>query len=47
MNKYKVFIYDTTTYEGIEADSEEQAKEIALEYWNERTPTVMAFESKE
>ena len=47
MSKHRVFIYDAVVYDGIEADSEEQAKEIALEWWNERMPTVIAFEEKE
>ena len=36
MNKYRVFVYDAVVYEDIETDSEEQAQEIALEFWNER-----------
>lgn len=44
--KYNVFIYDATTYQEIEADSEEQAIEIALEWWNERIPTIFCFQSE-
>lgn len=44
--KYNVFIYDATTYQEIEADSEEQAIEIALEWWNERIPTISCFQSE-
>ena len=47
MNKYRVFVYDAVVYEDIEADSEEQAQEIALEFWNERIPTVIALGKKE
>ena len=45
--KYNVFIYDATTYQEIEADSEEEAREIALEWWNERMPTITCFPSEE
>lgn len=45
--KYDVMIYDAVTYRAIEADSEEQAKEIALEWWNERMPTILCFQSEE
>ena len=45
--KYNVFIYDATTYQDIEADSEEEAIEIALEWWNERMPTITCFSSEE
>ena len=45
--KYNVFIYDSTTYQEIEADSEEEAREIALEWWNERMPFITCFHSEE
>ena len=45
--KYNVFIYDATTYQEIEADSEEQAIEIALEWWKEQMPTIACFPSEE
>ena len=45
--KYNVFIYDATTYQEIEADSEEQAIEIALEWWKEQMPTIICFPSEE
>ena len=44
--KYNVFIYDSTTYQEIEADSEEQAIEIALEWWKEQMPTISCFQSE-
>lgn len=44
--KYDVMIYDAATYRTIEADSKEQAKEIALEWWNERIPTIFCFQSE-
>lgn len=31
MSKYNVFVYNAATYEGVEANSEEEAKRIALE----------------
>ena len=45
--KYNVFIYDATTYQEIEADSEEEAIVIALEWWIERMPTITCFPSEE
>ena len=45
--KYNVFIYDATTYQEIEADSEEEVREIALEWWNERIPFITCFCSEE
>ena len=45
--KYNVFIYDSTTYQEIEANSEEEAREIALEWWNERMPFITCFHSEE
>ena len=45
--KYNVFIYDVTTYQEIEADSEEEAREIALEWRNERIPFITCFHSEE
>ena len=47
MNKYNVFVYNAATYEGIEANSEEEAKRIALEFWDEMIPTVIALGKKE
>ena len=43
--KYSITIEDFVNYD-IEADSEEKAIEIALDYWVERDPTVYV-ESKE
>ena len=47
MNKYNVFVYNATTYEGIEASSEEEAKGIALEKWMQSIPTVVVIGKKE
>ena len=47
MSKYNVFVYNATTYEGVEANSEEDAKRIALEKWVQSAPTVVAIEKKE
>ena len=44
MSKYDVFIYGAETYKGIEANSEEEAKRIALEQWVQRIPSMMVFE---
>ena len=46
MNKYDVFIYGAETYKGIEANSEEEAKKIALEQWVQRIPSIMVFENE-
>ena len=45
--KYNIFIYDAVTYQAIKADSEEQAIEIALEWWKEQMPTITCFPSEE
>ena len=47
MNKYNVFVYRSATYERVEANSEEEAKRIALEKWLQSVPTVMVIEKKE
>ena len=47
MNKYNVLVYNAATYEGVEANSEEEAKRIALEKWVQSIPTVVAIEKKE
>lgn len=44
MSKYDVFIYGAETYKQIEANSEEEAKRIALERWVQRIPSMMVFE---
>lgn len=46
MNKYDVFIYGAETYKQIEANSEEEAKRIALEQWAQRIPSTMVFENE-
>ena len=46
MSKYDVFIYGAETYKGIEANSEEEAKRIALEQWAQRIPSIMTFENE-
>ena len=46
MNKYDVFIYGAETYKQIEANSEEEAKRIALERWTQRIPSIMVFENE-
>lgn len=46
MSKYDVFIYGAETYKGIEANSEEEAKHIALEQWTQRIPSIMVFENE-
>lgn len=43
MSKYDVFIYGAETYKNIEANSEEEAKHIALTLWVQRIPSIMAF----
>lgn len=45
--KYDVFVYNVVTYKGIEADSEEGAKKIALEKWVQSIPTVVVIGKKE
>ena len=47
MSKYNVFVYNAATYEGVEANSEEEAKRIALEKWLQSIPTVIVIEKKE
>ena len=47
MSKYDVFIYGAETYKGIEANSEEEAKKIALEKWVQSIPTVVVIGKKE
>ena len=47
MSKYNVFVYNAATYEGVEANSEEEAKRIALEKWLQSVPTVIIIEKKE
>lgn len=47
MSKYNVFVYNAATYEGVEANSEEEAKRIALEKWVQSVPTAVVIEKKE
>ena len=47
MSKYNVFVYNAATYKGVEANSEEEARRIALEKWLQSVPTVMVIKKKE
>ena len=47
MSKYNVFVYNAATYEGVEANSEEGTKRIALEKWVQSVPTVVVIGKKE
>ena len=47
MSKYNVFVYNAATYEGVEANAEEEAKRTALEKWVQSIPTVVVIEKKE
>ena len=47
MSKYNVFVYNAATYEGAEANSEVEAKKIALEKWMQSIPTVVVIGKKE
>ena len=40
MAKWDISLHDTVDYE-IEAETEEEAFEIALEYWAERIPGIL------
>ena len=46
MSKYDVFIYGAETYKGIEANSEEEARHIALERWSQCIPPTRVYRSK-
>ena len=46
MSKCNVFVYNAATYEGVEANYEEEAKHIALELWIQRMPSIMVFENE-
>ena len=46
MSKYDVFIYNVCTFERIEANSEAEARRIAIERWFQRTPTVKVYKSE-
>lgn len=46
MNKYDVFIYGAETYKQIEANSEEEAKRIALEQWAQRIPSIIVCKNE-
>lgn len=46
MSKYDVFIYGAETFKRIEADSEEEARHIALERWAQRIPSIIVSENK-
>ena len=47
MSKYNIFAYNAATYEGVEANSEEEAKKIALEKWMQSIPTLVVIGKKE
>ena len=47
MSKYNIFVYNAATYKAVEANSEEEAKRIALEKWVQSVPTVIVIEKKE
>ena len=47
MSKYNIFVYNAATYKGVEANSEEEAKRIALEKWTQSIPTVVVIGEKE
>ena len=47
MSKYNIFVYNAATYKGIEANSEEEAKRIALGKWLQSVPTVIVIGKKE
>ena len=47
MSKYNVFVYNAATYGGVEANSEEEAKRIALEKWLQSVPSVVVIGRKE
>lgn len=44
MPRYCVDLKDTVCYDGIEADTEEEAIEMALEWWSNRTPDISCEE---
>lgn len=47
MKKFKVNLQDIVTYHNIEAETAEEAADIALEYWYERMPLWLIEEEKE
>lgn len=47
MKKYNIEIRDEVYYEGIEANSRDEAVEIALEWFGERWPDIWTEEVKE
>lgn len=44
---FTVIIHDIATYNDIEAETEDEAVEIALEWWDEREPRWKVFEEKD
>ena len=46
MSKYDILVYNIEDFKGIEANSEEEAKHIALEQWTRRIPSIMVFENE-
>lgn len=47
MNKYEVSLKDYVTYYEVEAETKEEAIEIALGWWIERMPCIECNESEE
>ena len=45
--KFDIFLQDMVGFMGIEADNKEQAIEIALEWWAERIPEILALNAGE
>ena len=46
MSKYDVLVYDIEDFKGIEANSEEEARRIALERWLQCIPLTRVYRSK-
>ena len=47
MKNWEVFFKDYVTYANVEAETKEEAIQIALEWWIERTPMVVSCEEME
>lgn len=45
--KFTITIHDTVTYWDIEAETEAEAVELALELWDERQPQCEVIEHKD
>ena len=46
MSKYDVLVYNIEDFKGIEANSEEEARHIALERWLQCIPPTRVYRSK-